>query len=94
MAGARSLLHDKVAWAVTMFFALQSAGFYATLAWLPSVFHSHGASSSKSGLLLSISLIVGLIPALTVPTMAARSARPASVRVGVCGVSSPRAGSG
>lgn len=56
-----------------MFFAIQSAGFYATLAWLPSVFHSHGASSSKAGLLLSIALVVGLIPALTVPTMAARA---------------------
>ena len=73
VAGARSLLHDRVAWAVTMFFAIQSAGFYATLAWLPSVFHSHGASSSKAGLLLSIALVVGLIPALTVPTMAARA---------------------
>ncbi len=72
VAGARSLLHDKVAWAVTMFFAIQSAGFYTTLAWLPSVFHSHGASSAKAGLLLSIGLFVGLIPAITVPTMAAR----------------------
>ena len=70
--GARSLLHDKVAWAVTLFFAIQSAGFYATLAWLPSVFHAHGASSSKAGLLLSIALIAGLIPSLTVPAMAAR----------------------
>ena len=73
VAGARSLLHDRVAWAVTMFFAIQSAGFYATLAWLPSVFHSHGASNSKAGLLLSIALVVGLIPALTVPTLAARA---------------------
>ncbi len=73
VAGARSLLHDKVAWAVTMFFAIQSAGFYATLAWLPSVFHSHGASTAHAGLLLSIALVVGLIPALTVPAIAARA---------------------
>ena len=72
VAGARSLLHDKVAWAVTMFFAIQSAGFYATLAWLPSVFHSQGASTAHAGLLLSIALVVGLIPALTVPAFAAR----------------------
>ncbi|HEX4282385.1 MAG TPA: MFS transporter [Solirubrobacteraceae bacterium] len=70
--GARSLLHDKVAWAVTLFFAIQSAGFYSTLAWLPSVFHAHGASTAHAGLLLSISLVVGLIPSLTVPAMAAR----------------------
>jgi MFS transporter, CP family, cyanate transporter len=71
--GARALLRDPVAWAVTLFFALQSAGFYATLAWLPSVFHSHGMSTTKSGFLLSLSLLVGLIPALTLPSLAARA---------------------
>jgi MFS transporter, CP family, cyanate transporter len=58
---------------VTLFFAVQSAGFYATLAWLPSVFHSHGVSTARAGFLLSLSLVVGLIPALTVPSLAARS---------------------
>ena len=71
--GARSLLRDPVAWSVTLFFAVQSAGFYATLTWLPSVFHSHGESTSAAGFLLSLSLIVGLAPALTVPSMAARA---------------------
>src|SRR5206468_2927528 len=52
-AGARALLRDRVAWSVTLFFAVQSAGFYATLAWLPSVFHSHGISTARAGLLLS-----------------------------------------
>jgi CP family cyanate transporter-like MFS transporter len=73
VAGARALLRDRVAWTVTLFFAVQSAGFYATLAWLPSVFHSHGISTARSGFLLSLSLVVGLIPALTVPTFAARA---------------------
>ena len=72
-AGARSLLRDRVAWSVTLFFAIQSAGFYATLAWLPSVFHSHGVSTARAGFLLSLSLIVGLIPALTVPSLATRA---------------------
>jgi MFS transporter, CP family, cyanate transporter len=69
----RSLMRDPVAWSVTVFFALQSAGFYATLAWLPSVFHSHGLSTPYAGFLLSLSLLVGLIPALTVPSLAARA---------------------
>jgi CP family cyanate transporter-like MFS transporter len=73
VAGARALLRDRVAWSVTLFFAVQSAGFYATLAWLPSVFHSHGISTARAGFLLSLSLVVGLIPALTVPTFAARA---------------------
>jgi MFS transporter, CP family, cyanate transporter len=73
VAGARSLLRDKVAWTVTLFFGIQSAGFYATLAWLPSVFHSHGVSTARSGLLLSVSLIAGLAPTLSVPSLAARA---------------------
>ncbi len=93
VAGARSLLHDKVAWAVTMFFAIQSAGFYTTLAWLPSVFHSHGASTAHAGLLLSI------VPGRRADSRPHGSvdggsrAGPAGVRVGVRAPASRRAGS-
>jgi len=55
-----------------LFFALQSAGFYATLAWLPSIYQSHGASAAHAGLLLSLTMIVGLPMALTVPPLARR----------------------
>ena len=37
------------------------------------MFHSHGISTARAGILLSLSLVVGLIPALTVPTFAARA---------------------
>ncbi len=58
---ARGLLRNRLAWEVTLFFALQSGGFYATLAWLPSVFRSHGASDAHAGLLLSLTMVVGLV---------------------------------
>jgi CP family cyanate transporter-like MFS transporter len=70
--GARQLLRSKLAWTVTLYFAIQSAGFYATLAWLPSVYESHGSSDSRAGLLLSVSLIIGVITAPTVPAIAVR----------------------
>jgi MFS transporter, CP family, cyanate transporter len=73
VTSARALLRDPVAWSVTLFFAFQSAGFYATLAWLPSAFHSHGLSTSYAGFLLSLALLVGLIPSLTVPSLATRA---------------------
>jgi CP family cyanate transporter-like MFS transporter len=69
----RALLRQPLAWAVTLFFAVQSGGFYATLAWLPSIFRSHGASESHAGLLLSLTMVVGLITALVVPGLAGRS---------------------
>jgi CP family cyanate transporter-like MFS transporter len=70
---ARALLRRPLAWAVTLFFALQSGGFYAVLAWLPSIFRSHGASEGHAGLLLSLTMLVGLVTALIIPGLAGRS---------------------
>ena len=66
------LVRQPLAWQVTLFFAMQSGGFYATLAWLPSIFRSHGAGDTEAGLLLSLSMLVGIATALTVPGLAAR----------------------
>ena len=68
----RRLLRNRLAWQVTLFFAVQSGGFYATLAWLPSIFRSHGYSAAYAGLLLSVTLIVGIFMALTIPVLAHR----------------------
>jgi MFS transporter, CP family, cyanate transporter len=72
IGGWRALVRRPLAWQVTLFFGIQSGGFYATLAWLPSIFRSHGATDAHAGLLLSLSLIVGLATAPTVPQLAAR----------------------
>ena len=72
LGGARQLTGSRLAWAVTLFFAVQSASFYATLAWLPSIFESQGSSESQAGVLLSISIIVGVAAAPTVPAIAVR----------------------
>jgi MFS transporter, CP family, cyanate transporter len=81
---ARALLRSPLAWAVTLFFALQSGGFYAILAWLPSIFRSHGASEAHAGLLLSLTMAVGLITALVVPGLAGRSRGQRPLVVGCC----------
>ena len=70
----RPLLRRPLAWWVTLFFALQSGGFYATLAWLPDIFRSHGASESHAGFLLSLTMVVGLTTAATMPCLATRGA--------------------
>jgi MFS transporter, CP family, cyanate transporter len=68
----RPLLRQPLAWQVTLFFALQSGGFYATLAWLPDIFRSHGAGDSQAGFLLSLSIVVGLLTTTTLPGVATR----------------------
>jgi CP family cyanate transporter-like MFS transporter len=79
-----ALLRRPLAWQVTGFFALQAGVFYATLAWLPSIYESHGASQAHAGLLLSLTLIVGLIAGLTVPGLAGRVADQRPLIVGCC----------
>ena len=81
---ARALLRKPLAWQVTLFFALQSGGFYATLSWLPSIFRSHGASEAHAGLLLSLTMVVGAITALAVPGLAARSRDQRALVAGSC----------
>jgi MFS transporter, CP family, cyanate transporter len=68
----RPLLRQPLAWQVTLFFAVQSGGFYATLAWLPDIFRSHGASDARAGFLLSLSILVGLLTSTTLPGLATR----------------------
>ena len=68
----RPLLRRALAWQVTLFFAVQSGGFYATLAWLPDIYRSHGASDSRAGFLLSLSIVVGLLTSTTLPGLATR----------------------
>ncbi|MGB3827872.1 MAG: MFS transporter [Ornithinimicrobium sp.] len=70
----RPLLREPLAWQVTVFFALQSALFYAVLAWLPSIYRAAGLSASNAGLLLAVVTVSGIPMALTVPPWAARCA--------------------
>jgi CP family cyanate transporter-like MFS transporter len=84
-AGAiRQLLREPLAWEVTLFFAVLSGGFYATLAWLPSIFRSHGASEAHAGLLLSVTLIVGIVTGLIVPAIAGRLRDQRVLVLGTC----------
>jgi MFS transporter, CP family, cyanate transporter len=67
-----SLLRDRVAWAVTGYFGLQSLGLYALLAWLPTLFADHGYSDSKAGALLSVCVGMQAPVALITPSFATR----------------------
>jgi CP family cyanate transporter-like MFS transporter len=68
----RGLWHDRVAWSVTAFMGLQSLGFYAGVAWIPTLLTDHGISSSDAGLLLAASALISLPGSLFAPGLAAR----------------------
>jgi CP family cyanate transporter-like MFS transporter len=60
------------AWSIAGFFALQSAGFYSCLTWLPTILQAHGYSESAAGALLALSNAVQFAPAFLVPVLAGR----------------------
>lgn len=59
--GIRGLLHNRLAWTVTVFFGCQSFLAYVVFGWLPEVFIDNGVSQRAAGLL------VGLVSVLAVP---------------------------
>jgi MFS transporter, CP family, cyanate transporter len=68
----RSLLHDPLAWQVTLFMGLQSLVFYSGLAWLPSILRDEGFDADAAGLALTIYTLGGIPASLVVPVLAAR----------------------
>jgi CP family cyanate transporter-like MFS transporter len=68
----RGLRRDKLAWAVTGFMGLQSAMFYAVLAWLPEILQQRGMARIDSGFVLSLSVIAQIAASLIVPVLAGR----------------------
>lgn len=68
----RGLRRDPLAWQVTFYMGLQSSLAYIVFGWLPSVLIGRGLTPTEAGLLLSGSIMVQLISALSAPWLATR----------------------
>lgn len=63
----RALLRSRLAWAMAIFFAAQSAAAYAQFGWLPKIFVDAGASHEEGAVMLGIVTAVGLPVPLALP---------------------------
>lgn len=54
------VLRSPMAWAIISLFGIQSLGFYALLAWLPTLAIDSGLNPNDAGALLSLMTIVGV----------------------------------
>jgi CP family cyanate transporter-like MFS transporter len=72
-------IRDRAAWWLPALFGAQSAAFFATLTWLPTILHASGISHHRAGLLLALSSLMQAVPAFVVPVLAAR--RPSQERL-------------
>ncbi|WP_397449665.1 CynX/NimT family MFS transporter [Pseudomonas sp. NA-150] len=68
----RGLLRDPLAWQVTLYMGLQSSLAYIVFGWLPSILIGRGLSPVQAGVVLSGSILVQLISALSAPWLATR----------------------
>ena len=68
----RSLLRSPLAWVITVFFGLQSLFAYTVMGWLPAMLIDAGVDRNTAGMLLAISMLLGVPVSLFVPPIAAR----------------------
>ena len=69
---SKSLRRDPVAWAVTLFFGVQSAIFYSTVSWLPKTFIDAGYSPARAGGMLAICTAISIPASLLLPLLLGR----------------------
>lgn len=77
-----ALLRSPLAWAVALYFGVQSMTFYSGLAWLPSILRDQGYGADEAGALLALSALPSMLPAFLVPVLAARRSRQSGLLVG------------
>lgn len=59
-ASSLLVLKSKITWGLTLFFGLQSLGFYAMLGWMPTLLISRGFDATTAGNLLALTAVIGL----------------------------------
>ncbi|WP_188113469.1 MFS transporter [Nocardioides humilatus] len=67
-----SMWRNPTAWAVTLLFGTQSTFAYVMMSWLPSVYADAGFSAEKAGLLLAVSITLGVPLFFLAPSIAGR----------------------
>ncbi|WP_280181219.1 CynX/NimT family MFS transporter [Nocardia farcinica] len=73
---------SPVAWGMAGMFGMTSLTTYAVFAWLPRVLADAGAGDAFGGTMVALFALVGLVAALSAPTVVARLANPFPVVVG------------
>ncbi|MFF3505180.1 CynX/NimT family MFS transporter [Streptomyces sp. NPDC003247] len=86
-AGMR-VTRSRTAWALAVFFGLQATAAYITMGWMAQIFRDAGVAASTAGLLLAVTMVMGVPLAFVIPRVAARLPHqgPIVLALGVCGL--------
>ncbi|WP_232543958.1 CynX/NimT family MFS transporter [Streptomyces buecherae] len=84
----RRITRSPTAWALAVFFGLQATGAYITMGWMPQMFRDAGVSASTAGVLLAVTMALGVPLSFVLPRLAARLPHQGGlvVALGACGL--------
>ncbi len=82
------ITRSRTAWALAVFFGLQATGAYITMGWMPQIFRDAGVPASTAGVLLAVTMVMGVPLAFVIPRVAARLPHqgPIVLTLGACGL--------
>ncbi|MFI9176195.1 CynX/NimT family MFS transporter [Streptomyces lincolnensis] len=82
------ITRSRTAWALAVFFGLQATAAYITMGWMAQIFRDAGVPASTAGLLLAVTMVMGVPLAFVIPRLASRLPHqgPIVVALGVCGL--------
>ncbi|MBK3642130.1 MULTISPECIES: CynX/NimT family MFS transporter [unclassified Streptomyces] len=87
-APALRITRSRTAWALAVFFGLQATAAYITMGWMAQIFRDAGVSAGTAGLLLAVTMVMGVPLAFVIPRVATRLPHqgPIVLALGVCGL--------
>ncbi|MFF4605703.1 CynX/NimT family MFS transporter [Streptomyces sp. NPDC001339] len=79
---------SPTAWALAVFFGLQATAAYVVMGWLPQIFRDAGVPAGSAGVLLAVTMGMGIPLSFVLPRVAARMRHqgPLVVLLGLCGL--------
>ncbi|MFJ4984903.1 CynX/NimT family MFS transporter [Streptomyces sp. NPDC088732] len=82
-AAAGRITRSRTAWALAVYFGLQATGAYITMGWLPQIFRDAGISASTAGVLLAVTMVMGVPLSFVLPAVAGRMRHQGGLAVGL-----------
>ncbi|MFD0314112.1 CynX/NimT family MFS transporter [Streptomyces flavalbus] len=87
-SAAVRITRSRTAWALAVFFGLQATAAYITMGWMAQIFRDAGVPAGRAGLLLAVTMVMGVPLSFVIPRVAARLSHqgPIVVALGVSGL--------
>ncbi|MEU6066268.1 CynX/NimT family MFS transporter [Streptomyces sp. NPDC047082] len=85
---ALRITRSRTAWALAVFFGLQATAAYITMGWMAQIFRDAGVAASTAGVLLAVTMVMGVPLAFVIPRLATRLPHqgPIVLALGACGL--------